>query len=376
MTSEQHEGDTTGAEHTIDPVVVRALGVTVGIPVADDETADRLRAQWSRAVVDTPAEVTADSTSGDDAVAHDYIVTTQVTLAALQATAGKRLNLHAGAVADDQGRALAVVGKSGAGKTTAIHLLARHFDYLSDETVSLEDDLTVHAHPKPLSVITDKTNPGRKDSISPDDAGLRPTPATSTLRRIVLLRRGDGNDGLVPITTPEAIAEIVPQTSSLVMLDQPLLTVAHAIDSCGGAYALHYDEIEEQIEALTALLATDPEPVPTPVHVPGAESGPDEDAWARATWLDAVVYDDQTVVLIDSTAHLLEGLGTTLWRGTAEPASREELLRLAEEAHGPHPDAETLIDAALESLVEKGVLHRPAAEVPAADSSGDDSSGA
>ena len=32
---------------------------------------------------------------------------------ALEATAGTRLNIHAGAVADDEGRALAVIGASG-----------------------------------------------------------------------------------------------------------------------------------------------------------------------------------------------------------------------------------------------------------------------
>jgi NaMN:DMB phosphoribosyltransferase len=144
-------------------VVVRVLGVAVAVPTHDVETADRLRRQWSRALTRSPAEVTADTTGLSDLAPdqHDYAMTSRVTLCALEATAGTRLNIHAGAVADGEGRALAVVGESGMGKTTAIRALARRLGYLSDETVSVSPDLTVHPHAKPLSVVTDPIPPTR-----------------------------------------------------------------------------------------------------------------------------------------------------------------------------------------------------------------------
>ncbi len=172
-----------------------------------------------------------------DHAGHDYALTTRVTLAALDATAGHRINLHAGAVADEQGRALAVIGPSGSGKTTAISLLARRLGYLTDETVSLDEEwLLVHAHSKPLSIIADGDAAHHKQSLSPDDLDLRHPPATSHLHRIVLLRRGQGDAGLVPVPAARAIVEIVEQTSSLTQVDQPIHRLATAIDACGGAW--------------------------------------------------------------------------------------------------------------------------------------------
>ena len=52
--------------------------------------------------------------------------------------AGERINLHAGGVADERRRVLALVGPSGTGKTTATLALARRLGYVSDETVSID----------------------------------------------------------------------------------------------------------------------------------------------------------------------------------------------------------------------------------------------
>ena len=82
----------------------------------------------------------------ENAHAHDYVLTTQVTVAGLQATAGVRLNLHAGGLADDRGRVLALVGPSGTGKTTATRTLAGRLGYLSDETVSMDAGGRVFPH--------------------------------------------------------------------------------------------------------------------------------------------------------------------------------------------------------------------------------------
>ena len=343
-------------------VVVRAFGVAVGIPVVDADTATRLRRQWSRAQTTAPPDVRIDAAglAHLEPDQHDYAVTVRVTMRALEATAGTRLNIHAGAVADDAGRALAVVGASGMGKTTAIRALATRLGYLTDETVSLTADLSVHPHPKPLSLITDPALPNRKASVSPDDAGLRTPPEHAKLRRIVLLRRGHGTAGLVPVSTPEAIVEIVPQTSSLALLDAPLLRLSRVIDQCGGAFALHYDEVTDHLDDLVDLLAdTCEEPWP-PVHHPSVDPGvPTPGRWSRSPWLDAVQYDDELVVMVESIAHLLGGLGTTVWLALARPASVAELVAVAEAEHGPHPDARGLVEAALTQLAERGLITLP-----------------
>lgn len=348
------------------PMAVRAMGVVVSVPVIDTEAEARLRHQWSRALTDDPIEtrMVLALEGLDDPRDHDYVVSTRVTLAALELTAGKRLNLHGGAIADEAGRALALVCASGGGKTTAVQTLAEKLGYLSDETVSLElDDLTVHPHPKPLSICTDEVTSGgrtRKLSISPDDANLAPTPETARLQRVVLLRRDGSDVGLIPLTTAEAIVEIVPQTSSLVLLDSPLLTLARILDTCGGAFALHYGEIREHVDTLTDLLASDLPVSPGPVHHPPVEMRSAVGAeWSRVGWTDAVQYDDQLVVLVGDNAHLLTGLGTTLWLALAQSATLGDLVAAAVVAHGPHPEAESLVVTALDELVDNGLVVRP-----------------
>ncbi len=356
-------------------VVVRALGVAVGIAARDADTEARLRHQWVRALTTGPADVMVDTSALDDLAPgpHDYAVTVRVTMCALEATAGTRLNIHAGAVADDAGRALAVVGASGSGKTTAIRSLASRLGYLSDETVSVSDDLTVHPHPKPLSVITDPDQPLRKASVSPDDAGLQAAPPHATLRRIVLLRRGRGaagpTRGLVPVSTAEAIVEIVSQTSSLALLDAPLRTLARTIDRCGGALALHYEEVEDHVDDLISLLAATAEDPWPMVHHPSVElplptTPPRTSQWSRSPWLDAVQYDDELVVMVGDTAHLLGGLGTTMWLALTRPSTVADLLDAAEAEHGPHRDARSLVEEALAELADRELVTLRVASEP------------
>lgn len=334
-------------------VVVRALGVAVGIPAADAETASRLRHLWARAIVDEPAEVMLTEPVPSD----DYPLSIQVTLRALEATAGHRLNLHAGAVADDAGHALAVIGSSGSGKTTAVRILGQQLGYLSDETVSLSDDLTVHPHPKPLSVISDPGDRGRKESIAPGDAGLRTPPAVASLRALVLLRRGHGTEGLIAVSTPEAMVEIVPQTSSLTLMTDPLAQLARTIESCGGALALHYDEIADHVADLTALLAEEPPPPEPFDHHPSLDlPAPVSGEWSRVPWLDAVQCGDELVVMVGDTAHLLAGIGTTVWLTLAVPATVEALVVVAVAEHGDHPEARALVESALVEMAGRGLV--------------------
>ena len=343
-------------------VVVEALGVPVGITASGSE-AVRLRRQWSRALTDRDAVTIVDSgrLSADDEIASDYALTSRVTMAALDATAGTRLNLHAGAVADDRGRALTLVGPSGSGKTTAIALLATRLGYLSDETTSLDDDLGVHPHAKPLSVITDPATPYLKQSVSPDDLALVRPPALCRLHRIVLLHRGDDDRGLQPVAHALAIAEIVAQTSSLVRLEHPILRLADTIDACGGVWGLHYREFGDWVDELVTLLDREPQPAPPRVHHPGggALAEPAPGAWRRTPWLDAVEYADEVVLMVDDQVRVLAGLGLIVWLALASPRSTEELVGETIALWGEHPDARRLVEEALAVLTEQGLLIPP-----------------
>ena len=86
-------------------------------------------------------------------------------------------------------------------------------------------------------------------------------------------------------------------------LDAPLLTLARGLDRCGGAVALHYDEIDDHIDALIALLSTtgphsrhgEPHPSVDPPVTVG-------DQRSRVPWLDAVQYGDELDVMVGDTA--------------------------------------------------------------------------
>lgn len=349
------------SEGTPPEVVVEALGVPVGIPVTGID-AERLRRQWSRSLTDRAAETVLDldRLPGNDTVENDYVITALVTMAALDATAGRRINIHAGAVADEAGRVLAVVGPSGSGKTTAVSLLATRLGYLSDETVSLDESLAVHGHPKPLSVITDPANPQVKRSVSPDEIGLLHPPEDSRLHRIVLLHRGEDDSGLVPLAPAYAIAEMVVQTSSLVEVEQPILRLMDAIDACGGVWSLRYSEIGARLDELVGLLDRDPQPSPARAHHPRGSVGKEAPgAWRRAPWLDAVEFDDELVLMVDTEVRVLAGLGLLLWLALAVPRTLDELVAETTGAWGEHPDAETLVADALSLLADDNLLLPP-----------------
>ena len=353
-----------GSEGGAPEVVVEALGVAVGIPVSGSAAA-RLRHQWSRSLTDRAATTVVDVgqvDSGDDA-AHDYAITTRVTLAALDATAGRRINLHAGAVADEHGRTLAVIGPSGSGKTTAISLLAGRLGYLTDETVSLDEELRVHAHPKPLSIVTDIEAPRSKRSLSPDDLGLRRPPERAHLHRIVLLRRGQGDAGLVPVPTPRAIVEMVEQTSSLVRLEHPVHRLAAAIDACGGVWGLEYAEFEDRLDDMVALLDGEPQDLAEHRHhpwSPGATGDPVAGAWSRAPWTDAEEYDDELVLMVGDRVHALAGLGVVIWLALESPRTAAELVAEAQATWGEHPEAAGLVADALAVMAEQHLVQPPA----------------
>jgi hypothetical protein len=347
------------------PLYVRLMGKTIELTVPDEESRARLAHQWARAVVDDPHEpavstIAATPGPADSELARDYSLTTQLTLAALMATAGERFNLHAGGVADEQGRVLALVGPSGAGKTTATRVLARRLAYLSDETVSIAPDGEVSSHPKPLSVLVDPEHTQRKEQLSPDDLGLLPTPANGTLARLVVLHRTPGStSGLVRLDTITAVLELIEQSSSLAQLPDPLRTLLRLVGECGGVWGLEYDEIGDHLDTLVELLTLDLPPIDLATgltHHPGPadRSRADFSAGlvARTPWVDAVEMGPDVIVLVDARAFRLSDITATLWLELVRARTIDDLVAAAQTKHGEHADAGAIVTAAVATLVE------------------------
>jgi hypothetical protein len=356
----------------VPPLLVRAMGEVVAIEVPDQETRDRLAHQWSRAVVqtDAPAAATVHAVSVDAGAqaANDYALTARVTLAALEVTRGRRLNLHAGGLADVRRRVLALVAASGTGKTTATRTLAERLGYVSDETVSIDPDGTVAPHPKPLSVVVDPERWFSKEQLSPDDLGLLPTPDEGRLARLVVLHRGgDGPRGLSRLGAADGLLQLIEQSSSLAEMVHPLRTLQAIVDECQGVWALTYDEIADHVDDLVDLLAdVPPDPGPQPAlawhdgaaDFPLVPARPGEDGplLARLPWAEAVEVDDDVVVLTQSRAWLLTGLTATVWLHLGRPCSYADLVRAAELRHGPHEQAGELVLAAVRTLEQEELV--------------------
>ena len=169
-----------------------------------------------------------------------YRVSRALTTSSILRRAGQCLMLHAAGVAADDGGTVALVAASGTGKTTAARLLGRSLGYVSDETVAIEHDLTVRAHPKPLSIVVDPAEPTTKHERSPDDLGLQRAPGSLRLAAVVLLeRRADVSaPRLEPIGLIEAMGAVLPQTSALPSLDRPLDRLARVLATGHGPYRL------------------------------------------------------------------------------------------------------------------------------------------
>jgi hypothetical protein len=281
----------------------------------------------------------------------------------LEATAGERFNLHAGGVADEQGRVLAIVAPSGTGKTTATRLLATRLGYLSDETISIAPDGTVQPHAKPLSVLVDPGRSAEKHQLSPDDLGLRPTPENGRLARLVVLRRGVPDPrGRVRLGAMEGLMLLIEQSSSVSAATDPLLTLLSLIDLTGGVWALEYDEITEHLDDLERLLAEDIAPLdrPQPPRHPG-DLTPVEvstDLLHRVPWVDAIELEGELLVLLEERAVRLDNLMATLWLELQSPRSLADLALAAQLRHGDHPDAHALVEKALAVMEDEGLVAR------------------
>ncbi|MEO7267998.1 MAG: hypothetical protein ABIW49_02200 [Knoellia sp.] len=348
--------------------VIDAFGArwSLDTDALDADASARLQVLWERCRV--PGVAAGASALGvEPFVVSDsdpYAVSREITLASLQRRRGSAVLLHAAGLNLGE-RAIAFVGQSGAGKSTAARVLGQHFGYLSDETVAVEADGRVAPYPKPLSIITDPDAPWDKGEWSPDELGLRKASEPAYLTGLVLLERDPGRTvpELVELPLIDALLAVIAQSSSLPMLDRPLHRLAELASGSGGPYLLRYNEIGDCIHLIDALLAggKDSEREPwtsTPPPVVFSPNSPDthRHAVVRAAWRDAVHGEGGTLVLVGETPVRLGPVGEILWRIAAAPVSRDDAYAAVVAELGPHPDAARAVDDGIAQLVELGLL--------------------
>lgn len=376
MTREHSFTTRASEDHHLD---VYALGVTVQIEISGLPPIDRelVGEAWSGALSDRPTSLAATVTPRphfhfDDTVAD---ITTQVTLAALAARRGELWMVHAGAVADEQGRVVMFSGRSGMGKTTLISRLAREFAYVTDESVGVDAGGGVLPYRKPLSIIDDAARAKRQ--ASPAGLGLRELPdAPLRLHAIVVLDRTeiDTPARLEPLDIADALGAIAPQCSYLSELDDPLRTIVGHIEGVGGALRLRYREAEDTVSLVRAIFADPPRASLTSTAPQPPIREATTKGFRRTPILDAISIGGDRLVLLrrsanDETAvHVIDGVGPALW-WAADGVSFDELVAAAVRRHGipADGDAASAVRSAVEALCAAGLIE----ERPDADGSGE-----
>lgn len=359
--------------------MISALGRVVRIDTSALEQHDRdaLRRVWADADANVPGDAAAD---GGVVVAPAdretdqllSLISRRVTGRAIAARRGELWMLHAGAVADEKGRVVVVIGPSGRGKTTAMRALGQHHAYVTDETVAIEADGVIHPYRKPLSII--ERVGAVKAQRPPGELGLGALPAVPLrLAALVLLdRRVDGPDAaeLDVCDLGEALVELAEQTSYLADLPRPLQTIAAHATAVGGIHRVVYREAESLVGALSPLFR-DPAPVVLEAEAQSGTRLRDADGesvggWHRAAHLDALVLDGSAHLALlqagadgDGMLRVLSGIGPALW-ANADGRSTHDLVLEVISAHGEPGtnDAAQIVDAAISELAAQGLLSR------------------
>lgn len=372
-------------------VAVTALGTEVHVEIAGtyaDTFASELLDAWSRCdarrvdgvqgrsvrvvVDDDPAAV-------EDAAAHGAIagpsaavvsdqVALAVTLHGIEANDGDLLMLRAAAVADpDTGRCVVLVGPAGSGRSTAARTLARHFGYVTDDTVAFTAALDLLAYPKPLVTGGDPAG----GMQSPDELGLRQAPEALRPAAVLLLERHA--EGFVPpvlteLPTAEAVAHLSGNASYLRSLDKPLHRLAALVEEVGAVHRVDYREADDLVAVTQQLLnhptpraAPEEEPEPTVVELLGPATAEGGERVRRSDFVDFHVSDGVGCVMLGETVVALSFLATRiltlLGDGSANLDRLAEAL-LVELGEPESGDARSLVQTHVDDLVEVGVLTR------------------
>lgn len=296
-------------------------------------------------------------------------LTSAVTLAGVSAGEGKLLMLHAAGLADlESGRTIALVARSGMGKTTATRLLGMHYGYVTDETVALDATDALLPYAKPLSVVVEDP-PAPKRQVGPDELGLLGSPPSPTLASVVLLDRK--HDAQIPEVTllshSEALTELAPQTSYLGSAAKPLQRLCAILDATGGACRVTYRDAGDLAGLLPQLL--DRPPIArawTPVVDEGMPDVGEGSAGAgflcREKVIDAVEvplpggHETELIVLTGDGVVRLGGIGPAVWHALETPCDIEGLAeRIAPRVGLPEGYASQLMSN-IEELKSLGIV--------------------
>lgn len=291
-------------------------------------------------------------------------LTSRLTVTAILANAGRLTMLHACGVADPEtGAVVALVAKSGTGKTTAATVLARQYGYVTDETVAIRPDGSVIPYAKPLSV---KRSPGiPKQQVGPDALALLAAPSELLLRSVVLLDRVDRPEPVAPVLRrvplADAVLALIPDSSSQAKITQPLRSLCRLIDEVGGVWQVTYSEAEDLPGALGPLFqatpALGPEWAPVPGEVGLAETF-SHGLIRRAASQDAVAIGDDLLLMLENGVVRLGGIGPAIWTAACRPLSMDELTQAVREAHGAPQGHQAAVVRAVEQLTAAGILQR------------------
>jgi energy-coupling factor transporter ATP-binding protein EcfA2 len=363
---------------------VQAIGVTVRIDLGQSvpaPIAGQLRHQWRHALAGVDAAPDVDLRFGvrqeaatsatrardegrlvSDAADLPGRIATDVTLAALEAQAGRRFLFHSCAVALDDGRVIGFAGRSGMGKTTIAEHLGRHFGYVTDEALCVDSDRSVSAYRKPLSI---GHAPHPKVQRAAADLGMRIAPAAGLrLAALVLLDRRDQSTEPVLSEVPlvEALPEIAAHMSYFARHPSPLRSTCELLIRTGGVRRVSYSDAAEVAALVPAILARTQRKAPAlvdlePYAEPTARTGPRAE-YRRAAYADALRIDGHVLVLHGSTITRLNELAGLVWCA-ATGTGLDRLTGAVTQRLGAAPkgvDASAVVERTIAELTSAGLL--------------------
>jgi hypothetical protein len=246
-------------------IVVKAMDTTIGLLAEGDRRSEIEAAildAWDWCLLDASAEppqvvLTVQLAQAQASIAAPAVIvrpslpelmsaiSQRVTVEAITAQAGQLVMLHACGLANPEtGAVVALVGRSGMGKTTLASVLGHSLAYVTDETLAIRSDFSVAEFAKPLSVKRSPSD-GVKDQRSPGFFDLRRADAPLWLSAIVLLDRTPDHAGkpvLRNVPLLPGIIKMTPETSYLARVLWPLQTMASIVNRVNGVKSLTYRE--------------------------------------------------------------------------------------------------------------------------------------